>query len=188
MIRETIVTTSGKDGAPHVAPMGATVISGGYVLQPFRPSVTLDNLLESRCGVLNYTDDARIFAGCVTRRKVDWPVMAASEIGSVRLSGALAHEEFEIVEVEEDAVRPRLVARPVRIETHGPFRGMNRARAAVLEGAVLVSRLHILPPEKIDAEIAYLSIAVEKTAGPDELEAWGWLMDEIARFRRDVAQ
>ena len=54
---------------------------------------------------------------------------------------------------------------------HRPFRGMNRARAAVLEGAILVSRLGMLPPDKVDREIAYLQIAIDKTAGPAELEA-----------------
>jgi hypothetical protein len=37
--------------------------------------------------------------------------------------------------------------------------------------------------EKIDREIAYLEIAIDKTAGPDEREAWGWLMDAIAAYR-----
>jgi uncharacterized protein len=41
-----------------------------------------------------------------------------------------------------------------------------------------LTRLHILPREKIDREIAYLSIAVEKTAGPSEREAWSWLMEK----------
>jgi hypothetical protein len=37
----------------------------------------------------------------------------------------------------------------------------------------------MLPVEKIQHEIAYLTIAIEKTAGPRELEAWGWLMNKI---------
>jgi parvulin-like peptidyl-prolyl isomerase len=36
--------------------------------------------------------------------------------------------------------------------------------------------------EKIEAEIAYLSIAIEKTAGPDEREAWGWLMEKVEGY------
>jgi hypothetical protein len=41
----------------------------------------------------------------------------------------------------------------------------------------------MLPREKVEQEIAYLSIAIEKTAGPDEAQAWSWLMDEIkARY------
>ena len=37
----------------------------------------------------------------------------------------------------------------------------------------------MLPVEKIQQEIAYLTIAIDKTAGSKELEAWGWLMARI---------
>jgi len=67
--------------------------------------------------------------------------------------------------------------------THAPFLGLNRAQAAVLEGAVLVSRLHMLPPDKVATEMAYLQIAVDKTAGPQEHEAWGWLREAVAAHR-----
>ena len=63
--------------------------------------------------------------------------------------------------------------------THAPFTGFNRAKAAVLELAILVSRLGMLPREKIETEIGYLTIAIEKTAGPEEKEAWGWLMEKV---------
>ncbi len=66
---------------------------------------------------------------------------------------------------------------------HRPWEGFNRAQAAVLECAVLVTRLKMLPPEKIDAELKYLEIAISKTAGPREQEAWGWLMEKIEAFR-----
>ena len=55
----------------------------------------------------------------------------------------------------------------------------------MIEAAILVSRLHMLPAEKIDLEMDYLRIAVEKTAGPREQEAWQWLVDRIAGYRRD---
>jgi hypothetical protein len=66
---------------------------------------------------------------------------------------------------------------------HAPFLGFNRAQAAVIEGAVLVSRLHMLAPEKIEGEMRYLQIAIDKTAGPAEHEAWQWLSDAVARHR-----
>jgi hypothetical protein len=53
----------------------------------------------------------------------------------------------------------------------------------VVEAAILVSRLHMLPPEKIEREIAYLQIAIDKTAGPRERQAWAWLMERIAEHR-----
>ena len=51
----------------------------------------------------------------------------------------------------------------------------------MVEAAILVSRLHMLPIEKIDAERAYLQIAIDKTAGPQEREAWQWLCEAVAR-------
>jgi hypothetical protein len=71
---------------------------------------------------------------------------------------------------------------------HAPWQGFNRAQAAVLECAVLVSRLEMLPPEKIEAELKYLEIAISKTAGEREKEAWGWLMERIAAWRAERAQ
>jgi hypothetical protein len=67
----------------------------------------------------------------------------------------------------------------VRISQHAPFRGFNRAQAAVIEAAILVSRLNMLPRERIDRELAILQSAVEKTAGSVELEAWSWLKDKV---------
>jgi uncharacterized protein len=60
---------------------------------------------------------------------------------------------------------------------------LNRAQAAVIEGAVLVSRLHMLPAEKIASEMAYLQIAIDKTAGSEEREAWSWLREAVAAKR-----
>ena len=48
---------------------------------------------------------------------------------------------------------------------HAPFRGFNRAQAACVEAPILVSRLPMLPRGKIDREMAYLEIAIGKTAG-----------------------
>jgi hypothetical protein len=56
---------------------------------------------------------------------------------------------------------------------------MNRARSAVLEAAILATRLGRLPREKVDSEIAYLAIAIEKTAGDAEREAWEMVMEKI---------
>jgi len=182
MIHETIVTTALATGGAHVTPLGICREAGLVVLAPFLPSTTLDALLASRCAVVNTTDDVRVFAGCIVGRR-DWPLVPASRIAGFRLAAALAHEELELVDVEDDPVRPRLRCRVVHAATHAPFRGFNRAQAAVIEAAILVSRLDRLQAGKIDAELAYLTIAIEKTAGPAEREAWNWLVDAIAAHR-----
>jgi len=57
----------------------------------------------------------------------------------------------------------------------------------VLELAVLSTRLGMLPREKIEAELRYLQIAIDKTAGARELEAWEWLMERVDAWRRGEA-
>lgn len=181
-IRETIVTTVDADGVVHIAPLGIIEEGDGWVIAPFRPSKTLDNLTAIPYAVANYTDDMLVFAGCLTGRK-DWPVAPVENCPVPRLKSALSHSVLKVVSVADDGMRPRFSCRIVGQGMHAPFTGMNRAKAAVLELAILVSRLDMLPQEKIDAELAYLSIALEKTAGPDERLAWSWLMQRVVDHR-----
>lgn len=183
VIYETVVTTVSAAGLPHVAPMGVRYVGDEVVLMPFRPSTTLDNIAATGHAVLNIVVDTRVFAGSVTGRK-SWPTLAAEKIDGVRLAAAARHVELRLANAIDDVQRPVLRLVRVHEATHAPFIGFNRAQAAVVEGAVLVSRLHMLPPEKVDAEMAYLQIAIDKTAGPEEHEAWGWLRDAVAAHRR----
>ena len=183
-ISESIITTADRSGKVHIAPIGIIAEKDGWVIAPFRPSVTLDNLAEVPFAVANYTDDVRIFAGCLTGRR-DWPTVAVDGYPVPRLAAALAHSVLSVESIADDGVRPRHFCRVVQEETHAPFTGLNRAKAAVVELAILVSRLKMLPREKIEAEIAYLAIAIEKTAGPDEKEAWGWLMQRVSDHLAD---
>jgi len=183
MIFETIVTTATPDGRPHIAPMGVRYEGTSAILSPFRPSVTLDNIVATRAAVLNFTTDVRIFAGCVTHCATDWPTVAATRVATVRLAESLGHTELELEHIEDDAERPVLRMKAVHHEQHALFAGFNRAQAAVIEGAVLVSRLFMLPAEKVDREMAYLQIAIDKTAGERERTAWSWLVAAIARHR-----
>jgi len=183
-IHEIILATADPSGAPYIAPMGVRRLGESLVIAPFRPSRTLDNLIHGRCATINYTDDVRIFAGCLTGRR-DWPFVPSERIAAPRLAASLAHCEVELEEIQEDQVRPRLVCRSVWQATHRPFQGFNRAQAAVLELAILVSRLDRLSPEKVAQEIEYLQIAIGKTAGPRELTAWRWLMERVSEHRAE---
>ena len=188
MIRETILTSVSAAGRVHIAPLGIIAAgegeAGRWIVAPFRPSTTLANIEETGFAVANYTDDVLIFAGCLTGRK-DWPLVPLDNCPVPRLAAALAHDVLRVEHVEEDAVRPRYHCRVVASAAHAPFTGMNRARAAVLELAILASRLSMLPRRKVEDEIAYLQIAVDKTAGPRERQAWDWLTDKVAAFYRD---
>jgi hypothetical protein len=181
-IFEGVVTTVSTTGVVHVAPMGVRYEGAWVVLMPFAPSTTLDNIVQTRHAVLNLLVDPRVFAGCVTGRK-QWPTLPAQRVPGVRLSAALGHVELALESVSGDAQRPVLRLARVHEQTHAPFLGFNRAQAAVIEGAVLVSRLRMLPADKVDSEMAYLQIAIDKTAGPESHEAWGWLQEAVVLHR-----
>ena len=211
VIFETVVTTVSASGRPHVAPMGIRYLAPPglatpsppptgvqarwqshtcsseveVVLMPFKPSTTLDNILATGHATLNIVVDTRVFAGCVTGRR-DWPFERTQRIEGVRLAAALRHLELKLAEQQDDEQRPVLRMAVVHEADHAPFLGFNRAQSAVLEGAILVSRLHMLPAAKVDSEMAYLQIAIDKTAGPQEQEAWGWLREAVARHRAQV--
>lgn len=177
-IRESIITTLHDNGQAHITPMGAHETPNGLMLAPYKPSATLNNLLRTGCATINYTDDVRIFAGCIIGQR-DWPTVPTNTIEGIRLQNCLAHAEVNVMLQEQDEVRPKFYCEIVFEQTHAPFHGYNRAQNAVIELAILVSRLNMLPKQKIQSEIDYLRIGLEKTAGKREFEAWGWLMQKV---------
>lgn len=175
-INEIILITENADGSPHIAPFGMRERDGLILIAPFRPSVSLDNLLSGRSATINTTDDVRVFAGALTGRRL-WPTAKRGD--SWVLEAALSYQALKLVNVEDDAQRPHLYFEVTREENLKSFKGYNRAQAAVLELCVLVSRLSMLPLEKVTSEMTYLQIAIDKTAGEHELEAWGWLVEAV---------
>ena len=87
IIREAVVTTIDAAGEVHIAPFGLIEEGSYWVIAPFRPSKTLDNLLEVPNAVVNYSDDMRIYAGCLTGRR-HWPAMPIPNFPVPRLTAA----------------------------------------------------------------------------------------------------
>ena len=186
MILETIITTQNGLGEVHVTPFGIQVQNDLVIISPYKPSTTLNNILATQTAVMNLTDDVRVFAAALTKRTA-WQLCAADKVAGQRLSNALAHQELKLLRVNDDDMRPQLTMQVVHEVNHQPFKGFNRAQAAVIELAVLVSRLKRLPMEKIIQEMQYLQIAIDKTAGPNELEAWGLLVEAVENHQAMLA-
>jgi uncharacterized protein len=183
-ISEIILITECEDGSPYIAPFGVRERDGLILIAPFRPSISLDNLLNGRRATINTSDDVRVFAGALTGRR-HW--MVQDKAGALVLESALAYKTLKLEKVEDDTQRPQLYLKVIREEMLKPFQGYNRAQAAVLELCVLVSRLNMLPIEKISSEMDYLRIAIEKTAGDIEQEAWGWLVEAVENHRAHLS-
>lgn len=182
MIYETIISTIDALGNAHVTPFGISMHDDLVVISPYKPSTTLDNILATENAVMNLTDDVRVFAGALTKRQA-WTLLPTSKVTGFRLADTLAHKELKLVKVIDDALRPQLFMEILHVEQHQAFNGFNRAQAAVIELAVLVSRLTRLPMEQIKQDITFHTIAIEKTAGARELEAWGWLMEAVTNHQ-----
>ncbi|WP_045836468.1 DUF447 domain-containing protein [Hyphomicrobium sp. 99] len=182
-IVETIVTTFNSAGEAHIAPLGLINDGAHWIIAPFRPSTTLENLRANPVAAASHTDDVRVFAGAVTGRKI-WPLAPTRSIKGERLADCVSHWELTVDKIVEDEQRPRFYCSIVDEVMHKAWQGFNRAQAAVIELAVLTTRLNMLPPEKVESELKYLEIAISKTAGPREEEAWEWLMEKISAWRQ----
>lgn len=182
-IREAVIATANADGSAHLAPLGYRQHGDRVLLAPFHPSRTLENLRARGSAVLNFTDDVQIIAGCLTGRRA-WPTVVSEVVTVPRLAVALAHWELEVVGLHDDAERPVVDCRVVAAANHRPFTGFNRAQAAVVEAAVMVSRLDWLPSAEVVAALHGLRVAVDKTAGERERRAWQWLCAAVAAHPR----
>jgi hypothetical protein len=190
MILEGLVTTTDPAGGMHLAAMGPAIEEAGrqsgrierLVLRPFPTSQTAANLLRSRAGVFHATDDvlllARVVAGALSEPP---PARAAGAVTGFVLAEACRAWEFEIDSVDDSGQRLRLDARVVAEHAGRPFLGFNRAAHAVVEAAIIATRLHILDPADVARQFGELAVLVEKTGGAREREAFELLAAPVAR-------
>lgn len=182
-ICEGIVTTQSLDGIVNIAPMGPSVpVAGGQpdwsslILRPFDSSRTYRNLAQVPRGVFHVTDDAATLAAAAIG-PVDAELRSSERVDVPRLADCCRWYEFEIVEAAGERPRETLFARIVHAGRVRDFVGFHRARHAVLEGAILATRTHLLDSDTIDAELRRLQPLVEKTATATERAAWDAIVE-----------
>jgi len=180
MIRESIVITTDLKNKPHVTPMGIIYDKNKLIISPFIPSKTYLNLKENPYAAINFTDDVNIFVDSLLG-KSNFKIKSTKEIKSFYLENALSYVEVKVTKFIENKIRPKFECKILKETSLGSFKGFNRAQLSVIEAAILVSRIKILPVTKIKREINYLKIAVDKTAGKKEKIAWTKLIKKINR-------
>lgn len=177
MILEGLVTTTNPDGTPHLAPMGPRVEPDmrRFLLRPFPTSNTFRNLAAHGEGVLHVTDDALLLAKAAVGAAEMPELRPATEVRGWVIADACRFHEFRVQSIDPSEQRVRVECEVVRSEMVRDFFGFNRGKHAVLEAAILATRLHLLPREEVEAEYRKLRVIVEKTGGPDEVEAMTFL-------------
>src|SRR5262245_46917467 len=183
MILEGLVTTTGADGTMHLAPMGPRVEPdwSRFLLRPFPTSQTYRNLKAHGQGVLHVTDDVLLLAQTAVGQAPPQPARPAERVAGFVLTGACRFYEFEVQSMDESQERVRIEAEVVHRGTLREFFGLNRAKHAVVEAAILATRLHLIPIDEVRAEYRKLRVLVEKTGGPAEHAALEFLTDHVER-------
>ncbi len=161
MILEGVVTTVSPAGNVNIAPMGPQLLGDPYdkvrrfVLRPFRTAKTCKNLLALGEGVLHVTDDVLLLAkAAVSDLEPPPPLQPAVNVRGWALSGACRWYEFRITNCDARSERVQFDAEVVHAEHRRDFFGFNRAMFAVVEAAILATRIKILPGEAIESELA----------------------------------
>lgn len=191
MILEGLVTTVDRAGRLNVAPMGpiADEQVTSLKLRPFRSSRTYANLKEHPYGVFHVTDDVLLLAkAAIGALDVLPETFPAERIPGRVVASACRWYEFEVVACDDSKERAEIDARIVHAGRLRDFVGFHRARHAVIEAAILATRVHLLPREEILSEFARLRILVEKTSGPREGEAFALLEEYVHSHPRSRSE
>ena len=184
MILEGIVTTTNDDGSINVAPMGPIVDVKMQRLQlrPFQTSKTYANLKRDHVGVFHVVDDVLLLAQAAINCLAETPpTIPATAIAGHVLADACRWYEFKTTTIDDREPRTNIFVDVVHIGRLRDFFGFNRAKHAVLEAAILATRLHILPRADVETELARLAVPVQKTAGDMERMAFELICDYVRR-------
>ena len=172
--------------APHLAPMGPRVsaaTSTRFLLRPFPTSHTYRNLPRHGEGVLHVTDDALLLAKAAIGAVEPLPPVRPAE----QVRGLRAGRRLPVLRVRgrdrstRRSERVRIEAEVVHAGRLRDFFGFNRAKHAVVEAAILATRLHLLPPTRSRPSSRKLRVIVDKTGGPAEHAAMDLPGSEPAR-------
>lgn len=175
LIVEGLVITAGEDGSPHLAPMGPLVDRDlrSFTLRPFCSSTTFANLQRTGVAVFHITDDVELLARAAIGRVEQAPEYTRIECSpGFALADCCRWFALRVTESIIDPPRATFHCEVVQSQCVREWFGFNRAKHAIVEAAILATRIGILPDDEIRNDMQWLAIPVNKTAGQQEQRAW----------------
>lgn len=172
LILEGIVTTRNEDGTVNISPMGPIVDVGieQLLFRPYQSSTTYKNLMRTGQGVFHLTDDVLLLAQAAVGQPCPMP-----KLDDLVLVDACRWFEFKVCSFDDSEDRAEIVANTILQGRIRDFIGFNRAKHAVVEAAILATRVHLVPREHLLAEMQRLELLVAKTASSVEKHAFSFL-------------
>jgi hypothetical protein len=195
IIEGLMTTLSPGDGGPesrvNIAPMGPLVDTPitQLVLRPFKTSTTYRNLKATGQGVFHITDDVMLLARAAIGRVVpdgEAPVRAAQNVEGLVLAGACRYHEVRVVDLDDRQDRTHIVAKVVHSGELRPFLGLSRALHAVVEAAILATRVHLTGADFVLAQYESLQVLVDKTGTDREHQAMRLLRQHVSEAKLKV--
>lgn len=182
-IIEGIVTTENADSTINIAAMGPLVDDRftTLVIRPFKTSSTYANLIRSNAGVFHVTDDVELFAKVSLGQVPEQKFLPAEPLV---LESCCRWYRFAIDSTDDSQERATLIATVTAQGTIRDFVGFNRAKNAVIEAAILATRLRFLDLYEVQTQFATLCTIVEKTGGIQETKAFELLAERLAEVSR----
>ena len=155
-----------------------------WLLRPFQSSQTFQNLQRHPHCIFHTTDNVLQIVSLILGQPLEFEFEPTSE--GWLLQSACHWYELEIRSWDTSQPRSEAKAMLVRDGDLRPFWGWNRAKHAVLEATILMTRLHLLDRSYVEQEFDRLAIPVEKTAGPNEEKAWSMLNEHLSNHHWGV--
>jgi uncharacterized protein len=169
MIVECILSTMNSAGEPNFAPMGLVWGDQEITIRPFLQTSTYRNLLATGYGVASLTDDVQAFIKAGLLRET-LPHFAAKAVPGVVYQGACSWRELQVIAAKDDGLRADVHCRVLESGWLRDFIGFCRARNAVIEAAIVATRLQFYDPKWILERLSDFAEIVQKTGdAPEEL-------------------
>ncbi len=194
----------------NIAPMGPIVDPGftHFIFRPYKTATTYQNLKSTGEGVFHVTDDAcliaRLVCGNMSHLELNHrdteedekekgvgfdnaiKLKPAEHIHGLVLVGACRFYELKVTELDDRQDRATIHAEVVHTGRLRDFVGFNRARHAVLEAAILATRLHLTGPGAVVTELERLQGIVDKTGTEAEHQAMRELREFVRIFQKQI--
>ena len=182
LILEGIVTTTNVDNHPNISPMGPIVDPSmqTLTLRPYQTSTTFENLQRTGVGVFHVVDNVELLARAAVGKLDPVPSLSrCRDVPGYILDDACRWYAFRVRSQADDTERSKL---DCQVVSHGHLRdffGLNRAKHAVVEAAILTTRITWSSRSDIEGEFQRLASLVDKTGGTVERRAFAFLIDYV---------
>ena len=183
MIVETIVSTLDETGRPNFAPIGIVWDAEYVTVRPYRDTSTCRNLLATGYGVVNISDDVLAYVQCCLSNAV-LPHFPARVVPGIVFDGCCSWREIEVTARNGSEERAELRCRVLYEGRRKDFLGFCRGANAVIEAAILATRLQWCDRNALMQEMARYRTVVEKTGDAAQKRAFQIIDDYVEKEER----